>query len=69
MRIVDSDFKFLISKINTLEAMLNGLYAINSELRSQLTAQFNVKPPIDVYGQVWSTTVARPQLLQMIVWE
>ena len=52
MRIVDSDFKFLISKINTLEAMLNGLYAINSELRSQLTAQFNVKPPTDVRSGV-----------------
>ena len=52
MKIVDSDFKFLISKINTLEAMLNGLYAINSELRSQLTAQFNVKPPIDVRSGV-----------------
>ena len=52
MRIVDSDFKFLINKINSLEAMLNGLYAINSELRSQLTAQFKVKPPIDVRSGV-----------------
>ena len=52
MRIVDSDFKFLISKINTLEAMLNGLYAINGELRSQLTAQFNATRPIDVRSGV-----------------
>jgi len=59
MRIVDSDFRFLISKINTLEAMLNGLYAINGELRSQLTAQFNASWSIDVRSGVIDNSVVQ----------